>query len=214
MNDYTQDREGKWVKKSDVLNDPNSVTVNPDAGFFEATKNKISQDTRGIGNSLGALGANIIGANESRDSFIKDAQRNQEISNAYSKDYQDVTKIKSLGDAVKFGGYQIANFGVTALPSVAAGTLAGALTGGAPGATAGAVAGAGNALTGGAVVKSLIKNFAQKNAAKLAIGAVAGSQNLGQVNYINIGNEGKVLEDVIGNEIIIHNFKYKLCSNG
>lgn len=22
------------------------------------------------------------------------------------------------------------------------------------------------------------------------------------------------LEDVIGNEIIIHNFKYKLCSNG
>ena len=119
---------------------------------------------------IGATIADGLGNKDLKNSLMNDSKEMTDFANATARDYQDITKLKSLDDVGKFAGYQALNLGVNLMPMIGASGLA-------------------RGVATGLTESNLIRGAVDK----LAVGTISGLQNMGSLNAMNIAEKNDIL---------------------
>lgn len=140
IDDYVKGSDGKYYNRNEIKNNPNAIEIDPNASDTSAGATNIWENLKGQGNALLGTVQNELSKTDTakslgiQNSFSgaseelkQDALRNAQKANAYSRDYMDVTKLNTPSDYLKYGGFNLANFGAQALPMVLASPIPGAV---------------------------------------------------------------------------------------
>ena len=130
--------------------------------------NSIVNPILGVGSTI----ADNLGNQDLKETLMNESKDYSAIANATTRDYQDITKLKNASDVGKFAGYQALNLGVNLLPMIGVGGIAKGIASG--------------------VTES---NFIRGAVDKLASGTVAGLQNMGSLNAMNIAEKNDTLNN-------------------
>jgi hypothetical protein len=99
-NDYYKMTDGSYKLKSEVDNDPNTIHVDPNAGYFSSEGSQLLHDLKASAYGLGG----VITGNQD---LINRARQEQTVSNLYTKPYDSVKGVSGIADVAKLAGHYI-----------------------------------------------------------------------------------------------------------